>query len=226
MKNTLLFVSIFLSLSLHAQKPPIKFGDVSVDDLKMTTYAQDSSAEAVVLGDFGESKLEYNKTKESFQVMFERTRRLKILRKEGLEWANLNIPLYHNTSDEEKLTNLKAVTYNLENAKIVETKAKSESILKEKADDNLNLVKVTWPNVKVGSIIEVTYRVTSDFIFNFQDWDFQETIPTAWSEYRVTIPEYFNYEKYVQGYVGLAINESKTSSGSITITSSGESRFG
>lgn len=226
MKNTLLFVSIFLSLSLHAQKPPIKFGDVSVDDLKMTTYAQDSSAEAVVLGDFGESRLEYSQTQGFFQLIHERTRRVKILKKEGLDWANFSIRLYRDNSDEETISGLKAVTYNIENGKVVQTKARGESVIKEKFDENNSITKVTWPNVKVGSIIEVTYRVTSDFIFNFQDWDFQETIPTAWSEYRVTIPEYFNNEKYVQGYVGLAINESKTSSGSITITSSGESRFG
>ncbi|MFM8832839.1 MAG: hypothetical protein ACKOEV_04295, partial [Cytophagales bacterium] len=72
-----------ISLSLYAQKPPLKFGDVTTDELKMTIYPKDSSAEAVVLGDYGESKLEYNKSQESFQIVFERVRRVKILRKEG-----------------------------------------------------------------------------------------------------------------------------------------------
>ncbi|MFM8740804.1 MAG: hypothetical protein ACKOC0_11455, partial [Cytophagales bacterium] len=119
MKTISLLLAICISLSLYAQKPPLKFGDVTTDELKMTIYPKDSSAKAVVLADFGESKLEYNQSKSSFQVLFERTRRLKILTKEGLDWANFNIPLYHNPSDEEKLTNLKAITYNLENGKMI-----------------------------------------------------------------------------------------------------------
>ena len=48
----------------------------------------------------------------------------------------------------------------------------------------MDITKVTMPNVKVGSVIEITYKVRSDFIFNFQDWEFQSTIPTVWSEYQ------------------------------------------
>jgi hypothetical protein len=219
----LILASLLISLSSYAQKAPIKFGDIPMTEMKMTVYAKDSSAEAVVLADFGESKLEYNQTN-GFQLGFERTRRIKILTKEGLDWANFNIPLYHNNSDEEKISGLKAVTYNLENGKIVETKAKGESIIKEKYDENLNFTKVTWPNVRVGSIIEVTYKVTSDFVFNFQDWEFQSTIPTIWSEYRVRIPEYFFYEKYMQGYVALEITENTKTSSNITLNSSERSQ--
>jgi hypothetical protein len=154
MKQLTVIVITFSSLSVFSQKAPIKFGDVSMDELKMTVYPKDSSAEAIILADFGESKLEYSQAQESFQLIFERTRRIKILTKEGLEWANFNIPLYRNNSDEEKVTGLKAVTYNLENGKIVETKAKSESIIKEKYDENYNFTKITWPNVRLGSVLE------------------------------------------------------------------------
>lgn len=218
MKSVIFSILFLYSITSFCQKAPIKFGDVSMDELKMTVYPKDSSAEAVVLVDFGESDLRYNETK-GFQLMFERTRRIKILSKEGLDWANLNIPLYHNDSDEEKISGLKAVTYNLENGKIVETKAKSESVIKEKYDENLNFTKVTWPNVKVGSVLEITYKVLSDFVFNFQDWEFQSTIPTVWSEYRVSIPEYFSYEKYMQGYVAMNISESTSASTYITLNS-------
>jgi len=103
---------------------------------------------------------------------------------------------------------------------MVETKAKSESFIKEKFDTNLNFTKVTWPNVREGSIIEITYRITSDFLFNFQDWEFQTSIPTRWSEYRARIPEYFNYEKYMQGYVSLNVVENEMASSSFTVNSS------
>jgi len=184
----------------------------------MTVYPKDSSAEAVVLVDYGESIISYNQGK-GFQITFERLRRVKILTKEGLKWADFTIPLYHDSDQEEKVTVLKVMTYNLEGNKIVATKAKSESFMKEKYDANLNFTKVTWPNVKEGAIIEITYKVTSDFLFNFQDWEFQETIPTRLSEYRAKIPEYFNYEKYMQGYVTLAVSENETMPGSFTVNS-------
>ena len=218
MRKIYLFVFLSIAITSFGQKPPIKFGDIPMNDLKMTVYEKDSSAAAVVLADYAESKIEYNETK-GFQLEFERIRRIKILTKEGLKWADFKIPLYHDGDDDEKTTGLKAVTYNLENGKIVETKVKNESIMKEKFDKNLNFVKVTWPNVKVGSILEISYRVTSDFLFNFQDWDFQSTVPIIWSEYRASIPEYFDYAKYMQGYVPLAIAENSVGYKSITSNS-------
>jgi hypothetical protein len=47
----------FSVLTSLAQKSPIKFGDIPLEDLKMTTYPQDSSAHAVILTDYGESYL-------------------------------------------------------------------------------------------------------------------------------------------------------------------------
>ena len=37
-----------------AQKAPFKFGNIPIDDLKMIRYEKDTSAAAVVLGDYGE----------------------------------------------------------------------------------------------------------------------------------------------------------------------------
>jgi hypothetical protein len=207
---------LFISLLSFAQKPPIKFGDIPIEDLKMTVYDQDSSAEAVVLADYAESAISYSDAK-GFQLSFQRIRRLKVLTKEGLKWANFEIPLYHDTDQEEKVTNIKVVTSNLHNGKIVESKAKNDTFFKEKYDANFTIMKVTWPNVVEGSVLEISYTVVSDFMFNFQDWEFQTTIPTRWSEYRARIPEYYNYEKFMQGYIVPVVNESSTTNGSIML---------
>lgn len=217
MKNTL-FVLFGIALSCHAafaQKPPIKFGDIPMEDMKMTVYPLDSSAEAVVLADYGESSIEYTNTA-GFQVAFERIRRIKILTKEGLKHAEFSIPLWKVGDREEKMSGLKVVTYNLENGKIVETKVKSDNFFKEEADKNLTITKVAWTNVKEGSVLEISYRTKSDFLENYQDWEFQSTIPVRLSEYRARMPEYFNYQKYMQGYVALSVNESDTKVGSLS----------
>ncbi len=174
----------------------------------MVRYEQDTAAAAAVFGDYGHTEFNYNDTK-GWQLSFERIVRIKIFKKDGYRWADFSIPLYQSNSGKEKLSGLKAVTYNLENGKIVETKMKSEATFEERSSENTILIKFTLPNVKEGSVVEVKYSVISDFVYNFQDWEFQSLIPVKWSEYRATFPEFFNYEKYMQGYVGLSVNESK-----------------
>ncbi|MCZ8216122.1 MAG: DUF3857 domain-containing protein, partial [Cyclobacteriaceae bacterium] len=201
-----------------AQKAPIKFGDVPLEQIQMKSYPADSSAAAVILADFGESTIEYNPSN-GFQLIFERIKRIKILTKDGLSEGDFSIPLYHDSDSDEKLATLKGITYNLEGGKVLESKLKNDAQFKEKYSANLNLIKFTMPNVKVGSVIEISYRVISDFLFNFQDWEFQSTIPCIWSEYRANIPEYYYYEKYMQGYLPVAKNEESSVSRSITLTS-------
>ena len=188
-----------------------------MEDMKMTVYPLDSSASAVVLGDFGISTMEYSASN-GFQIQFERVRRVKILTKEGLQYADFSIPLWRVNDAKEGLSGLKVVTYNLEGARIVETKAKNDSFFEEERDRNLTVTKIAWPNVREGSIIEISYRLRSDFVFNFQDWEFQSTIPIRHSEYRAIIPEYFTYQKYMQGYVPLTINETSSQSGNIMLS--------
>jgi transglutaminase-like putative cysteine protease len=200
----------------YAQKAPAKFGNVPIEDLKMTTYAPDSSAAAVVLVDYGESYLKYDQEK-GFVLVFERLQRIKILKADGVNFASGKIMTYHNASAEEKVTGLKAITYNLENGRMVETKMKNESVFKEVFDKNRNVINFALPDVKVGSVVDITYTLSSEFLANFQDWEFQSVIPVAWSEYKVRFPEYFYFEKYTQGYVPFQINEHTTGSGQIVL---------
>lgn len=81
-----------------AQKAPIKFGDVSLDEVKMTSYEPDSSAEAVVLIDYGSSTMEYNQLDNWFKLFFERTTRIKILKKDGYAYADFEVPIYQSSS--------------------------------------------------------------------------------------------------------------------------------
>ena len=218
MKLIATICAILVCLGAFAQKPPIKFGDVPVEDLEMTTYDGDSSAVAVILADFGTSTISYNQSK-GFELKFERTKRIKILKKEGYDWANMTIPLFKRDNIDEKLSGLKAVTLNWENNKVVESKLEKDGIFTEAVNQNWDYIKLTFPNVKVGSVIDVTYKTISPYLFNFQDWEFQSTIPVKWSEYRAQIPEYYEYQKFAQGYVPFKINEQSAMKRTITLSS-------
>jgi len=189
-----------VTLSLSAQeKSPVKFGKIAPEDFTIK-QPYDSGASAVVIADIGSSAFEGN-VKGWFSLVFKHTKRVKILTKNGFDAAKVEIALYSEGSAEEKLEDLKAYTYNLENGKVVETKLDAASVFKDKLSKNYVVKKFTFPAVKEGSIIEYSYTQKSDFLYNLQPWTFQSDYPCLWSEYQVGIPEFFNYVTINQGYL-------------------------
>jgi hypothetical protein len=200
---------LLLSTTAHAQAVPIKFGQVDPKDLTAAPFVGDSAAAAVVLCDFGASSFQYNNT--GFQLLSERTTRIKILKKAGYDAAKVEIPLYHRGDRAEKITSLRGTTYNLVDGKVVKTKLEmgTNSFIEERTP-NVRVRKFTLPDVREGAVIEYSYAVTSDFFFNFQDWVFQSEYPVRWSEFRASIPEYFYYSRQLQGYHALAVQTQET----------------
>jgi len=204
---TLVLVLIPSFISFSQEKSPAKFGNVSPKDFETKIYPVDSNAHAVVIADIGHSSIEGN-TKNWFSLNFKHYKRVHILNKNGYDIANVSIHLYSNGTDEAKLEKLKAVTYNLENGKVVESKLDVKSaVYKDKYDKNFIIKKFTFPNVKEGSIIEFEYTIISDFLRFLQPWEFQGEYPRLWSEYNLMLPFFFNYVFLTQGYLRYDIND-------------------
>ena len=221
MKQKLFLGAVFsiIMLAVQAQdKSKIKFGNVTADDFKTKIYPVDSNASAVIIADIGSTEIIGN-TKGNFSLLFKKYRRAHILTKNGYDIGDVAISLYTNGEAEEELENLKAVTYNLENGKVVETKLEVKSaVFKDKINKDLVIKKFTFPNIKEGSIIEYEYKVKSDFIFNLQPWEFQGQFPRLWSEYNFAMPGFYNYVTLSQGYHPYHIKDSKTSIGSFIMS--------
>ncbi len=184
---------------LSAQsKLNIKFGKISAADFDLTKNVYDTGAAAVVIADIGSTSFEGN-NKGYFTLVFNRYRRVKILNKNGFDVASGEVEVYSDGVDEEKLSDLKAVTYNLENGQVIQTKLDDKSLFTEKVSKKTSIKKFTLPAVKVGSIIEISYTVKSDFYTFLRSWEFQGIYPCLWSEYKVTIPQFFHYMKVLQG---------------------------
>ena len=217
MKQKLLFGFLFYFFAIGAvtsqDKLKLKFGSVTADDFKTKIYPIDSNASAVIIADIGSTEIVGN-TKGNFSLLFKNYRRAHILNKNGYNVGNVEISLYTSGESEEELENLKAVTYNLENGKVVETKLEVKSaVFKDKKSKNLVIKKFTFPNIKEGSIIEYEYKIKSDFIFNLQPWTFQGEYPCLWSEYNVAQPAFYNYVALTQGYHSYHIRNEKSSIG-------------
>lgn len=192
---------LLAAVSLQAQdKAPIKFGKVTPEDFAVQVPATDSAAEALVIADIGSSTFE-GSVKGFLSLIYKRTKRIKIINKQGFDASKVEIPLYSDNGDEEKLEDLKAFTYNLENGQVVPVKLESSSIFKDKLSKKYTVRRFTFPAVKEGSIIEYSYTIRSDFFFNLQPWYFQSEYPCLYSSYEVGIPYFMRYVTIGQGYL-------------------------
>ena len=222
-KSILLGLLVMLSVQnylIGQDKSDIKFGKVAPEDFNLSKYKFDTGAAAVVIADIGSTSFEGN-NKGDFTLIYKRSRRIKILNKNGFDAATDEVEVYKNGEDEEKLDNLKASTYNLENGHVTETKLDDKSVYTEKVDRNYSKKKFTLPAVKEGSIVEISYVIKSDFYTHLQPWNFQGDYPCLWSEYEVTIPQFFNYVFLMQGYEPFFIKTSKSVFASYSVRSPG-----
>lgn len=221
MKPLYFFICCLCTLPAFSQNQSafIKFGKITAADFANKVYPIDSSANAVVLSDIGNAAVEGN-SKGWFSIVFKRHKVVHILNKNGYHEADVEIPLYIDGSEEERVDNIKAVTYNLENGKVTEAKLDKGSVFKEKVDKHRVTKKFTMPNVKEGCIIEFEYQVTSDFIWNLDPWLFQGSSPRLWSEFNFTVPEFFSYNFLSRGFHALSINERKDRTNSFHIRDS------
>ncbi len=187
----------------------MKYGKIDSKNLDMTRYEADTNASAVILFDFGRTYYAYTESN-GFQIHIERHIRVKIFNKEAYNWADWSIPMRIEGSSVEKLTELKGITFNMENGKVVKTKLSGKDIYNEEVHQYLEQTKFAMPNVKEGSIIDIKYSITSDLIYFIHDWYFQYGIPVIWSEYTVEIPEFYVFKKIVNGYVPMNVYENET----------------
>jgi hypothetical protein len=126
---SILCLSFFWETGISQDKPNVKFGKVTPEDFAPKAYPIDSNANAVVIADVGSSKIVGN-TKGWFSIEFKRYRRVHLLNKNGFDIATEEVDLYSDGEQEEKLSDIKAVTYNLENGKVVETSSRKKIYLK------------------------------------------------------------------------------------------------
>ena len=206
-KSIVLYLLIITSGLLNAQSIYQELEPVSIQDLEMTSYKKDKDAEAVVLYDFGESY--FNPTGTGFDLILDRTIRVKIFEEAGLDFADIEISTYVFDAEIDEIEFVSATTYNLEEGKIVETKLKKDQVFQEEGFGSISM-KFAMPNVKPGSIIEYKYFKKSRNIEDFNDWEFQWTIPVTHSEYQVKLIPYYHYKWVMQSMSGKSFYAKKT----------------
>ena len=193
MKYVFLFTFVFTLQIATAQD--YKFGKISKEELQETSNSNDPEANATVLYRNQDVYFEYVENK-GFVQKNEVHERIKIYNKEGFDQATKEVPLFNGSNGNvESLINLKAYTYNLEGKKIVNEKLKSEGVFEEEKNKYWNVTKFTMPNIKEGCIIEYRYIIQSELL-RIDDVVFQQDIPIKKLDFKLVIPEFYNYKKY------------------------------
>ena len=195
----LLFASVFMLTfcmlaKAQTMKPNLKFGSITTDELKMSSYPADANAPAVTLCKI--TDVDYEVMSGDFKIVYDVRVKIKVLKSDGKDYANVEVPYINDLSDitaRENVNGIKATAYNLENDKVVKTNMTKDMIFTERLDKQNMLLKFTVPQVKVGTVIEYKYRLESSLYYTINDWYAQNSIPTLYAEYHLVVPEYFKF---------------------------------
>ncbi len=194
------------------KKVNTKFGKPTMEELEMTVYEPDPEAEALILSKKGEAIFSIDDIY-GFKINYKYENRIKILKQEGTGYADIEIPYYYHENSalaRDEIISVKAYSFNLENGKVVKTELKKDLIFEERVIDNYFIMKFSIPNVKVGSVIEYKYEIRSTRIPYMRSWYAQAEIPTLYSYFETTIPEYFKFNLSVRGLDAMDIKRTPT----------------
>ncbi|WP_033961870.1 DUF3857 domain-containing protein [Psychroserpens jangbogonensis] len=177
---------------------------VTKADIEQKVFSKDSTANALVIFEVGNSYIDNNE----FKLHTEIKRKLKIINREGFNKATVEIVLYNNDSGRKEIVeNIIATVYNINNGVVEKSKLSKADIIEEKYNDNYKIVKFTFPNIQEGSVINYSYDLTTPFKYKYRSWSFQEDIPTLYSEYNASIPGNWEYNIKLVGGRKLFSNE-------------------
>ena len=199
------FLLQFLS-PVHSQQattatiePNLKYGKPSKEELSLTSYAPDTTATAIYLFHQGQSDFIYH---DGFQLTTEHWVRIKILKPQGVSYADVSVPYYSPTDKDEgqeRASDIEGCSYNMENGKCIKTSMKRESISFERINNLYKMLKFSLPAVKEGTVIEYHYKLYSDYFSHIDNWMMQEELPMLYNQYKITIPHVFIYNIELRG---------------------------
>ncbi len=190
------FAFLLVSMTLYSQEEKsTKMGQITLEELKMTTYEKDTTANAVVLyehGNYYTEPVDFNNQTDYYY-------RIKIFNKNAFDLANISINLY-----DKYVKNIKATTYNFDKyGNIEESHLLEKDIYTLKKGEKQVETRFTLPNIKEGSVIEYSYSTTSRYLDHLEGWSFQSDIPKIKSEFDAAVVGNYKFNARLTGFLKL-----------------------
>jgi len=214
----MLFITSFLLINPSNAQTPFQFGNMTASEMDLDYYREKYPGEpAIVIGDVADCRFSYD-TGKGFQFNLNREVRIMILTEAGLDYGNFSIPYYESRGGQEEIRRFRAHVYNLDGNSVNRSRVREREGFTQDRQNNWKELTFAFPEVKVGSVIEVRYTLISDFLFHLRDWRFQREIPVLHSEYSLNLPSFFVYYARYGGLIELDIRDQENSSDNWRIT--------
>ena len=185
---------------VFAQEVPQPFA--KPEDIALKEVPFDKSADAVVIWDKGTSNYD-----EQYRLITERQVKLKVLKQSGIDRGNIRIPFYSD-GNFEYISNIEAIVFTPEEGGGYKASTlNKKNIFSRQVNRLYSEVTFALPNVKVGSIIEYSYRSVMKSYGGLRNWEFQKELPVLLSSYMLyPLPNSeFAYTVYKKSYFPLQV---------------------
>lgn len=197
----ILWLFVICLVQVNAQnKNSVKLGKTTKEELELAVYKKDSTANVLVLEEDANVYVDEN-SKYKFRTDY--YNRTKFFNKKNEKEATVSVMLYK----ENKVTDIKAITYNLKGEKILKTFLLDDKIYTKQVNEFWKEVSFTLPNINKGCVIEYRYSLIN-YTTGLADWYFQSDIPKLKSEYTATIPGNWTFNTKLIGYENFSFKES------------------
>jgi transglutaminase-like putative cysteine protease len=223
MKKVFVLSLAFMAVVPLKSQDYIKFGKVDPAYLTMENCPFDSSANAFFLFNEQTCITSYYKTSANYGTdgrladgpeynnRIHIHRAIKILDNNATDWGNFSFAFY---SKSDKIESFKGYTYNMEDNKVVKTKLERNQVIYEDISPTRQRIKISMPQVKKGSVVELELNITSENFYSLGPWPLQFTIPVEKNILVVKMFDYYHYNRIAKGYFGI---DPKYSSSTITV---------
>lgn len=185
-------------------------GKVSDKEVALSVYPLDTTAAAVYLVDRTELAIRVDKSLR-FDLSTIIYRRIKILKESGKDIVDYKLLFY----DQDKISKIKVTTYNMVDGKVVKTKLSNKYIVKERVSDNIMSCSFSAPEVRVGSVVEVSWEELSDRYWDIPELMLQRAYPINFVTVSLNYPDYFSMNRMTRGYINPTYSESKPMQGAL-----------
>jgi hypothetical protein len=201
MKKILFFLSILTLISKISPAQNFDYGKTSQQEIEMKKYDKDTSANAVVLNEFGNAKIivSYDNT---IRLTYEYHVKIKIFNHRGFSNGTVTIPVKNNEDNSltDEVNNITGITtYKDDNGLTQTEELDPKKVYKTRDYKYQSTLKFAMPALHDGCVIEYQYILITPFFDHFHNWQFQTDIPKVYSEYDALIPGFWQYNIALRG---------------------------
>lgn len=200
----LLIVFILLTSVVTSQE--FKIGKIKKEHFEISLVNEQKAAPAVFLNKYRRTHFEYHDDLDGWVLVTTVHEVILINSISGFQYGTKKIRLFKDGREEENIKKLNAYAYNLVDGKVHRIKVPKESIIKNNINQNINEVSIAIPTVRQGTIVEYEYVIESTYL-EIDDIIFQEDIPVKKAFAKIEVPQFFDYNKVIKGYMDIDSKE-------------------